>query len=73
MWWSWALAAVGVTGLYLTTRKDWRGYAIGLMAQSLWVSYAVATGQWGFIATAIAYGAVNAIGLRKWRAEQREE
>lgn len=66
-WWSWALASIGVFGLWLTTCRDWRGYVVGLGVQGLWISYAVLTGQWGFIASAIAYGTVNAIGIYAWR------
>jgi hypothetical protein len=66
-WWSWALAAVGVFGLWLTTRRDWRGYLVGVSVQLLWVAYAIATTQWGFIASALVYGAVNMIGIRAWR------
>jgi len=69
-WWSWLLTAVGVFGIYLTTRKLWAGFAVGLTAQVLWIAYAIATRQWGFIASAAAYGTVHFIGLRKWRAER---
>lgn len=72
MWWSWALAAVGVTGIYLTTRHMWQGFLIGICAQVLWVAYAVVTNQWGFLATAFAYGAVNAVGLRRWLVNKRD-
>lgn len=72
-WWSWTLAAIGVCGLWLTTRRDWRGYLVGLSVQALWVTYAVATGQFGFIASAIAYGAVNVIGIRRWRSARYAE
>lgn len=67
-WWSWLLTMVGVTGIYLTTRRMWQGFLVGLAAQLLWVAYALATHQWGFIVSALAYGTVNAIGLRAWLA-----
>lgn len=73
MWWSWTLAAIGVTGLYLTTRRDWRGYLIGAAVQALWIAYAIVTTQWGFIGSALVYGAVNVIGLRAWRKAEPEE
>jgi hypothetical protein len=71
MWWSWSLAAIGVTGLYLVTRRNWRGYLIGVGVQFLWVAYAVVTRQWGFILSALVYGAVNMIGLVGWRREAK--
>ena len=70
--WSWVLTAVGVTGIYLTTKRLWYGFAVGLCAQVLWVSYAIATQQWGFIASAFAYGTVNALGLWRWTRVAKE-
>lgn len=66
--WSWILTAVGVTGLYIAGRKSWLGWAIGLGAQFLWITYALATRQYGFLASAAAYGWVYAKNLRSWRA-----
>jgi hypothetical protein len=63
-WWSWLLTAVGVTGLYFAGRKMWQGWIVGLSAQVLWVSYAIATKQWGFIVSAFAYGSVY--GRNAW-------
>jgi hypothetical protein len=64
--WSWTLTAIGVTGLYLAGRRSWTGWAIGLAAQTLWLTYAIVTRQWGFIVSALAYGAVYTRNLRAW-------
>ena len=69
MIWSFVLAAVGVLGLYVAGRRLWWGWAIGLGAQSLWVVYAIATRQWGFIASAIAYGCVYTRNAVAWRRQ----
>lgn len=66
MWWSIVLAVIGVTGLYLTTKKLAAGFAVGVAVQVLWIAYAVVTKQWGFIGSALAYGSVNALGLYRW-------
>ncbi|QWS68208.1 PnuC-like nicotinamide riboside transporter [Gordonia phage VanLee] len=66
MWWSWLLASIGVFGLYLTTRKLWQGFVIGVGVQVLWIAYALATDQLGFIFSALAYGSVNALGFYRW-------
>lgn len=71
-WWSWLLTVVGVTGIYLTTKHLWYGFLIGVLAQFLWISYAIATQQWGFIVSAFAYGTVNAIGLWRWTRVLKE-
>lgn len=73
-WWSVLLAVIGVAGLYLTTRGEpirWYGYCVGLAIQFLWVAYALTTGQFGFLLSAFAYGAVNVIGIRRWVAQRR--
>lgn len=71
--WSWALAAVGVSGVYLTTKKLYAGFIVGVLVQVLWVTYAVVTKQWGFIASALAFGWVNALGWYRWTRAQKEK
>lgn len=73
--WSWALAALGVSCLYLISRKSTRtiGWAGALVIQTLWIIYAVVTRQWGFIASAIAYGAMYGKNLLAWRKESRHD
>lgn len=65
-WWSWLLTVVGVTGLYLAGSRSRRraGWAVGMGAQFLWIAYAIATTQYGFIISSLCYGAVY---LRNWR------
>lgn len=70
-WWSWILTAAGVFGLYLAGRKSRAGWAVGFGAQTLWIAYAIATRQWGFIFSACAYGAVYARNWWTWRQETR--
>jgi hypothetical protein len=61
--WSYLLAAVGVAGLWLAGSRRRAGWAVGVAAQVLWVVYAVATGQLGFLLSASAYGFTYA---RNW-------
>ncbi|CDZ89024.1 conserved membrane hypothetical protein [Rhodococcus ruber] len=70
VWWSIMLATIGIVGIYVTTRKLWWGFALGLAAQLLWIAYAIATAQYGFILSAIGYGIVYWIGARKWFHER---
>lgn len=72
-WWSWLLTAVGVFGIYLAGRKSKAGWAVGLGAQTLWIAYAVATRQWGFIVSALAYGWVYGRNWLRWHHEQLKE
>lgn len=68
-WWSWALAAVGLTGIWITGHRRAAGWLVGLAAQALWLAYALASRQWGFLVTAVAYGAVYARNWWRWHAE----
>lgn len=73
MSWTWSavLAAVGIAGLLLAGRGRWEGWAVGLGAQVLWVVYALVTQQWGFIASAVAYGVVYGTNAWRWRTAKK--
>ncbi|GAA2237804.1 hypothetical protein GCM10010401_07520 [Rarobacter faecitabidus] len=66
MLWSYALAAVGITGIWLAGRRSFWGWALGVAAQALWIIYAVVTGQYGFILSALAYAAIYARNWFSW-------
>lgn len=70
-YWSWGLTSVGAFGLYLAGRKLKAGWAVGLCAQALWLAYAIATRQWGFIASVFIYGSVYAKNFLRWRTENK--
>lgn len=73
MWWSFLLAAVGIIGLILAGKKLAVGWLVGLAAQVLWIFYGCYTHQWGFIFSALAYGAVYAKNAWSWYMEQAAE
>lgn len=61
--------AVGVAGLYFAgKRKSW-GWLIGVGVQPLWIIYAVATRQWGFVVSAVLYGAAHLTNYIRWKKE----
>lgn len=68
--WSIALAAIGILGIYLAGKKNLIGWAIGFGAQVLWIACAIATKQWGFIASALAYGFIYGKNWLAWRKEK---
>lgn len=70
-WWSWILTAIGITGLYLVGKKSLWGWIVGIGVQLLWIAYAVATQQWGFIISALAYGAINLRNYIRWNNEKK--
>lgn len=65
--WSWGLTVVGVFGLYLAGKKSPWGWAVGIVAQILWLTYAIVTKQWGFLFSSFAYGFVYVKNFRAWR------
>jgi len=71
-WWSWLLTAVGVTGLFLAGSRRVVGWRVGIGAQGLWVAYALATRQYGFLVSAFAYGTVYVRNARRWACESDE-
>lgn len=69
-WWSWLLTIVGVFGLYVSGSKRAWGWAVGIGAQVLWFSYAIATEQYGFIVSCLAYGWVYTRNYLSWRRDE---
>jgi len=65
-WWSWLLMAVGVTGVYLSGRRLWWGWLVGVSSEVLWIAYAVTTRQYGFVVAALVYGTMFAVNARRW-------
>lgn len=71
--WSWVLAAVGVTGIYFVGRKTIWGWFVLLTNECIWILYALATKQYGFIFMATAYAAVYIKSYLGWRKEEQDE
>lgn len=70
--WSIVLSAVGIMGMYLAGSKNLWGWVGAFSAQVLWIIFAVATKQYGFILSALAYGWVYGRNYMKWRRESRK-
>lgn len=64
--WSWGLAIIGISGVYLTTKKLYWGFVVGITVQILWITYALVSQQYGFILSALGFAWVNALGLYRW-------
>lgn len=71
--WSWILAAIGVTGIFFVGRKTIWGWLILLLNECIWIAYALATDQYGFIVMATAYSAVYIKSFIAWKKEEEQE
>lgn len=69
--WSWLLTAVGVVGFVLAGRKVWWCWYVNLGCQALWLTYALTTHQYGFIAGALIYTVVFSRNAISWTHEHR--
>jgi hypothetical protein len=67
--WSWVLAVIGVTGIYFVGRKTIWGWLVLLTNECIWIVYAFATDQYGFIFAATAYSIVYIRSYLHWRSE----
>lgn len=69
--WSWVLATIGVTGIFFVGRKTIWGWLVLLLNECLWIVYALATDQHGFIFAAIAYGIVYIKSFMHWQKDNK--
>lgn len=68
-WWSWILAVIGVSGIYVVGNKNMLGWLVLCINECIWTVYAIATKQYGFIVMAAAYATVYIKSFRQWKAE----
>lgn len=71
--WSLVLSAIGIYGIFLAGSKNIWGWAVSFSAQALWIIFALVTGQYGFILSALVYGWVYGRNYIRWRNEKRKE
>lgn len=69
-YWSWILAAIGITGIFFVGKKTVWGWLILLANECIWIAYAVSTKQYGFIISALAYAAVYIRSYIHWKREE---
>ena len=69
--WSFALAALGILQIWLTGKKLRVGWIIGLATSALWFVYGFATEQYGFIISALVFGAIHFKNWRAWSGDTK--
>lgn len=73
VWWSVGLSVTALTTTWLVGSKRRVGWLLAAYMQVAWLVYAVATSQWGFIASALAFGMINTRNYVMWRRQDRED
>lgn len=66
-----ALGAVlsiwGALGMYIAGKGQWKGWAMGLAAQPIWLAFAFAVDSWPLAFSPLLYGTVYARNLWRWK------
>lgn len=65
----WATSAFTLWAMWLLSRKDYRGWIVGLGNQVLWVATAILFRTWGLLPLTLCLIVVYVRGLVRWRAE----
>lgn len=55
--------------MWLVARKDWRGWAVGLANQALWLALIVTTRSWGLLLLTGTLTVLYARTLLTWRRD----
>lgn len=70
VWWSVGLSTLAICVTWLVGSKKSAGWLLATGVQALWITYAVATRQWGFLASAVVFGILNTRNYVKWRRDE---
>lgn len=72
---SYLIAGIGILAMWCSGYDDGRrmaGFVLSLTNQVIWVAYALATAQYGFIIGAVVFGAVCVRNIKRhWRGGGR--
>ena len=61
------LGIAGAFGMWLAGRDSYKGWAVGLAIQPVWVVFFVVVGSYTGLLAPLLYGSVYARNLWKWR------
>lgn len=68
--WSWVVTAVGLLGFVLAGRKIWWAWYVNLACQVLWIIFALVSGLYVFIISALFYTVVFSQNAIRWTRER---
>lgn len=61
------LSIWGALGMYVAGKGQWKGWAMGLAAQPIWLAFAIAVDSWPLAFSPLLYGSVYARNLWRWK------
>lgn len=67
----WATSVGTLLGMWLVGQKRSIGWAVGLLNQALWVSFAVVFRAWGLLPLSAALTVIYVRALLAWRRDER--
>jgi hypothetical protein len=74
MYWSFALAAGSMTGLWIAGKRPMQGWIVLLGMEVLWCWYSVATKQYGLGVLCLAYGIIYCANtIREWKRNNGQQ
>ena len=69
-WLGLALGAGGAFGMWVSGGGSWKGWAVGLAIQPVWVAFFISVGSYTALAVPALYGSVYARNLLRWRKQE---
>lgn len=64
-----ATSVVTLVGMWMAGNKDWRGWAVGLANQGLWLLFIFVFAAWGLLPLSLALIVTYTRNLLRWRAD----
>lgn len=64
-----ATSLVTLVGMWLVGRKDWRGWVVGLVNQTLWLALIIQTRAWGLLILTVSLVVIYTRALIAWRRD----
>lgn len=65
----WLTGAMTILAMELVARRDWRGWAVGLANQSLWLWLICTREMWGLLPLTAILSWRYTVALVRWRAD----
>lgn len=64
-----ATSCVTLLGMWLLSRKDWRGWLVGLCNQALWLWLIIDTHAWGLLILTASLSVIYTKAIITWRRD----